>query len=49
MIEQMNVSLHIDKWGRGDLVSDFAFEKILHIGDWESVLKYIGAIYIRPE
>lgn len=28
---------------------DFGFEKILHTGDWESVLKYIGAIYRKPE
>lgn len=28
---------------------DFAFEKILHRGDWETLLKYIGAIYRRPE
>ena len=30
-------------------VPDFSFEKILHTGDWESLLKYIGAIYVRPE
>lgn len=28
---------------------DFAFEKILHRGDWETLLKYIGAIYRRPK
>jgi hypothetical protein len=27
---------------------NFAFEKILHTGDWESLLKYIGAFYRRP-
>ncbi len=32
----------------GSVSSPFAFEKLLHTGDWESVLKYIGAIYIRP-
>jgi orotidine-5'-phosphate decarboxylase len=50
MLEQMNsVSLSLDKRGEGDWVSDFSFERILHTGDWGSLLKYIGAIYIRPE
>ncbi len=49
MLEQMNIPLPLEKGGKGDLASDFAFEKLLHTGDWESVLKYIGAIYIRPE
>lgn len=29
--------------------SQFAFEKLLHTGDWELVLKYIGAIYRKGE
>ncbi len=27
----------------------YAFEKLLYTGDWESLLKYIGAFYVRPE
>ena len=33
----------------GVAIPDFSFEKILHTGDWESLLKYIGAIYRRPD
>ena len=29
--------------------SEYLFEKLLYTGDWESLLKHIGAMYRRPE
>ena len=31
------------------VASDFSFEKVLHTGSWDELLRYIGAIYVRPE
>ena len=52
MLEQMD-SAKFPSWGvansDGVVASDFSFEKVLHTGSWDELLRYIGAIYVRPE
>ena len=53
MLEQMDSakfpSRGVPTTGGGVVAPDFSFEKILHTGSWDEFLRYIGAIYVRPE